>query len=205
MAAALMRRTVIGAVVALVVGAAGCSGQPSPEPSVEPSISESTPSATEASAPDDSGRRYALPEKMCDKVDVTALKDLYPEEEPEDQHLLNSERSCATALIAGPGRVLSLTVEVFLTPDRLMEFPELIRDFYDNELTSAPTTPTNIDGVGTEAAWYGSEHEVTLITFDGNANLKIIAWTVNNTHPLPDDIPERLGQVAAATLASLAV
>jgi hypothetical protein len=92
-----MRCAVAGAALVLLAGAVGCSGQPS----IGLSPTEPSPTATEPA-----GRRYALPERMCDKVDVTALKDLYPEEEREDQHLLNTDDACSTAVIAGPGRVV---------------------------------------------------------------------------------------------------
>lgn len=189
-----MRRAVAGAAIVLAVGVTGCSTQPSPEPSpIEPS-----PTATEPA-----GRRYALPERMCDKVDVTAFKDLYPEEEREDQHLLNTDDACSTAVIAGPGRVVSLTLRVELTPD-YDEYPELTRTYYESELAIPTTKPVAIDGVGTQAAWYGNKHEAWLYTFDANANLSIRAKTVNDTHELPDDVAERLVRVAAATLDGLA-
>lgn len=184
-----------------VVGATGCSG-PSTDPSIEGS--GSSPSAVESTTPD-GGPRYRPPEQMCDLVDLTALKDLYPEEEGEDQHLLNSDQSCATAAIAGPGRVLGLSVEVRLTSDSAYEeLPTLPRTNFEDEKQFAPTTPTDIDGVGSAAAWYGGEYEMWLITYDGNANLKIWAYAVNGTHALAPDMPERLVQVAAATLAALA-
>jgi len=143
---------------------------------------------------------------MCDRFDLTALKDLYPEEEGEDQHLLNSDRSCATAAIA-PGRVLGLSITVNITPESTYEdLPTLPRTFFEEErqYASNSSTPTDIDGVGSAAAWYGSEYEMTLITYDGNANLKIEAYVVRETHTLAPDMPERLVQVAAATLTALA-
>jgi hypothetical protein len=192
------RRTVAALLALAVLVVSGCS-----DPSTDPG-SGGTSAATSPSAAAD-GVRYALPEQMCAVVDLTALKDLYPEEEGEDQHLLNSEGSCATAVIGGPGRVLGLKVEVNTTSDSaLAQAPSIPRTYFEEERQFATDTPTDIDGVGTAAFWFGDESQLWLVTYDGNLNLKIWAYVVSATHALAPDLPERLVQVAAATLARLA-
>lgn len=193
--------------VALVAAVAGCSGS-STEPSFTPSTDASGSSSGGVDTPDggdtpDLGPLYGRPERMCDVVDVTALKDLYPQEEPEEQHLLNSQRGCDTAVIAGPGRVLGLSVEVrFVDAEAYQRVPTLPHTYYEQRRQEA-SAPTDIDGVGSAAFWHGNEHEVTLNAHHGNVLIEIWAYAVNGTHALAPDMPQRLVQVAAATLAAL--
>ncbi|HEY7225962.1 MAG TPA: hypothetical protein VH561_20475 [Micromonosporaceae bacterium] len=197
-----MRRWLFVVVTAAVLGlGTACSSSPGE------SVPSNTPPAStgplESSSP--GWTRYAQPAKMCDAVDTAALKDIYPTEEPNSEHLLNTSRSCSTALIDGH-HVLGLAVETDLVTDHALAVdPNIGRELYDTSRRLASDTPTDIDGIGSAAFWYGDQYHMTLVTYDGNISMTIHADVVNQTHTLASDMPARLGQVATATLLRLRV
>ncbi|WP_131785280.1 hypothetical protein [Protofrankia symbiont of Coriaria ruscifolia] len=180
----------------LVAGAAGCTrsestGGPPPTPTGSGTVAPSPkPSATDAGVP------YALPKKLCEAVDDTALKEIFPI--GGGQPITDAPGLCATSR-ATPTMAVSFSVNA-----------ELLRDatwaerFVDTGRRLAKGTPTDVPGVGSAAYWVGDKNKVELTTSHGNLVLKILCETVNDRHRLPADVPARLGQVANATFMRLA-
>jgi hypothetical protein len=183
------RLAALAAVLLLAVaGCARSADDPAPATSATPTVP--------------TGTSYALPAKLCDKVDSTALQDLYP---TPDEPLLDTSISCDTALIAASDRVLGLFVDAhFADPALLAVSPQLTQETYELQRRLARSTPTDIDGAGSAAFWYAIEDQLWLVSYDGNLLLTVSVAAVNATHRLAPDMPTRLTQVAAATMAALA-
>jgi hypothetical protein len=182
----------------LALGAGGCSGPPGgPAPTL-------TAGSTAPSPSTGWGTRYALPARMCDTADLTALTELYPHENLDSVLRVNSSRACHTTIDAGARR-LAVSVEVYLTDATLLDIdPTLTRQWYDDRRASARGLPTDLAGVGSAAFWFGDEYELVLETYDGNLAMELSVHAVDRSHPLASDMLQRVAAVAVGTLASLA-
>jgi hypothetical protein len=96
-------------------------------------------------------------------------------------------------------------VFVFLQEEGLLQLdPTLTRQQYEGQLQRAMYPPTEIDGVGSGAFWYGDgNNEMWLEGYDGNLNLRVYAFTTSSSNPLEADMPDRLAAVATGILAAL--
>lgn len=189
------RAVAVLAAALVLLGAFGCSPQaPGSEPSDSPSPSQS----------EGNGTPYALPEALCDVMPLDALTDIYPEEAADNPLRLNTADRCDT-LLRGGARRLSVSTHLLVQEERLFEIdPEFAREQYEGRLARALFPPTEIDGVGSGAAYYSDgNNELWLEAYDGNVNLRLYIATLAPSDPLDPDMPDRLAAVAAGTLAAL--
>lgn len=194
-----MRWPAVLAAAAIAVGVAGCSpagtDQGTGQPGAGTSASPARADPTRATHPPDSDKVYALPKSMCVAADLSAMTDLYPQQ--EEKPLLDTARTCGTAVLSST-TVVSVEVRADLMPDA-----RRARLLYETSRNQARNTPHDIAGAGTEAFWAGTETETKLTSYHGNLLLTITCATVRNQQTLPPDIADRMVRIAAGTFARL--
>ena len=197
------------AAAALLLGAAlyGCTrSDPPPSPPTPPATpsvprladrhTEAPPTTAAPSRPSwDAGIRYTLPAALCPAADLTALKEILPQQ--EERPLVNSPGLCDTA-VRTPAMVVSVTVNAELFPNAGIAWA-----YYTTARRLARGTPTDIPAAGTAAFFTGGPTTMELVTFHGNLALHVTCATINDRQQLPADIPARLARVAAATYTHL--
>lgn len=158
----------------------------------EPSVAASSPSPT----PVETEVVYELPQALCGKVDDGALEEIFPID--GGQPIADGPGLCATSRSSSAMAVgLSVDAELFRNG-------QIARAFFEKARATADSAPTDLPGVGSGAFWFGGASGVRLVAYHGNLALTIDCETVSAQHRLPDDIPQRLGRVAAGTFARLA-
>lgn len=188
-------RPVVALFAVLLMGVIGCSrsettGGSARTPSTTAAPAAASPSAASADI------RYVLPEKLCQAVDDTALREIFPID--GGKPLVDSAGLCDTSR-ASPSMAVSFTVNAQLTRDSTWG-----QRYYDTARRLAKGTPTDVSGAGSAAFWIGDKNKVELVTYHGNLALHVICATINDNHRLPADVPARLVRVAAGTFARLA-
>ncbi|MFC0531061.1 hypothetical protein [Phytohabitans kaempferiae] len=186
----MTRWVVRGLVLAAVAVVAGCGGDGEPETAPPVAITPSPSAAASA------GPVYALAGNLCGVADQKPLDELFPT--VTGKPIADSPRLCATSRRSSTVSVsLSIDAELLRTEQQAKLFLDAARR------TNKVGTPTDVQGVGTDAYWAGDPKEVNLTAYDGNLVLELRIASVGD-NPLPQGVPERLARVAEGTFAKLA-
>lgn len=193
-----MKRLMAVVAALLVLGVTGCGGSDSglPDDTLTLGPAGTSAAAPATSAPAGTGPVYKLSGNLCQKADQSPLADLYPI--GDDKPLVATHKLCATSR-------KSQTVTVALSIDAdLMPNERTAKLFVETGRRLARSTPTDIEGAGSDAFWTGTEKDVKLTAYHGNLVLEVSISNLSTKVPFPDGMPERLVRVAAGTYAHLA-
>jgi hypothetical protein len=185
----------------LLAGVVGCSRSDPPATSPATAGPATTKPATTTPAtttPTTAGAdvTFQLPKSLCEAVDDSALKDLFPID--GGKPIANASGLCATSR-SSTAMAVSLSIDAELLPNA-----KAGKLYLDTARRLGGGKPTDLPGAGSGAFWIGDTKKVKLVSYQANLVLTITCEPVSSQHELPAGVPERLGRVAAGTFARLA-